>query len=236
MQQYYFTTCQVLTGRRKEMTQNRTNPDKMLRFPALCGISAPIIFVIVMIVAGFFYEDYSHVTQAISELGGVEAQYPIVQNANFIVFGILVVAFAFGLHRGIGDGRGSRLGPILVGIFGIIAVAHAFLPCDAGCEFKSLIGALHNLTGLSSFLALCVGILVTSRRLKGDPNWQSYRGYSLLTGVAALVSLVAWIGVSKAAGVDAVSGVLQRVFTGIVLLWIEVVAIQLLRISRRSPM
>ncbi len=189
-----------------------------------------------MTVAGFLYEGYSHATQAISELGGVEAQYPIVQNANFFVFGILVVAFAFGLHRGIGGGSGSKLGPVLVGVFGIITVAQAFLPCDAGCEFQSLIGALHNLTGLSSFLALCVGILVTSRRLKGDPNWQSYRGYSLITGVAALVSLLAWIGVSKAAGIDAVNGILQRVFIGIVLLWIEVVAIQLFRISRRSPM
>ncbi len=96
--------------------------------------------------------------------------------------------------------------------------------------------ARHYLTGLISFLALCVGILLTSRRLKGDPNWQSYRGYSLITGVAALVSLLAWIGVSKAAGIDAVNGVLQRVFIGIVLLWTEVVAIRLFRISRRSPM
>ncbi len=210
---------------------HQNNAQKLL---AVCGIAAPIIFAILMIVAGFLYEGYSHATQALSELGGVEAQYPIVQNANFFVFGILTVAFAFGLHRGIGDGQGSRLGPILVGIFGIITVAQAFLPCDPGCDFKSLIGALHNLTGLNSFLALCVGILVTSRRLKGDPNWQSYRGYSLITGVAALVSLVAWIGISKAAGVDAVNGVLQRVFIGIVFLWIEVVAIRLFRLSRRS--
>jgi hypothetical membrane protein len=215
------------------MSQRLTRQSKSLRLLALCGIAAPIIFAILMTVAGFLYEGYSHATQAGSELGGVEAQYPIVQNANFFIFGILVVAFAFGLHRGIGDGKGSRLGPILVGIFGIITVAQAFLPCDPGCDFKSLIGALHNLTGLSSFLILCVGILVTSRRLKRDPNWQSYRRYSLITGVAALVSLVAWIGISKAAGVDAVNGVLQRVFIGIVLLWIEVVAIQLFRLSRQ---
>ncbi len=210
---------------------HQNNAQKLL---ALCGIAAPIIFVILMTVAGFLYEGYSHVRQAGSELGGVEAQYPIVQNANFFVVGILVIAFAFGLHRGIGDGKGSKLGPILVGIFGIITVAQAFLPCDPGCEFQTLTGIMHNLTGLGSFLALCGGILVISRRLKGDPNWQSYRRYSLITGVAALVSLVAWIGVSKAAGVDAVNGVLQRVFIGIVLLWIEVVAIRLFRLSGQS--
>ncbi len=78
------------------MSQSTTRQSNSLRLLALCGIAAPIIFAIVIIVAGFFYEDYSHVTQAISELGGVDAQYPIIQNANFFVFGVLVVAFAFG--------------------------------------------------------------------------------------------------------------------------------------------
>ncbi len=210
---------------------HQNNAQKLL---AVCGIAIPIIFVILMIVAGFLYEGYSHATQAVSELGGVEAQYPIVQNANFFIVAILIVAFAFGLHRGIGGGKGSRLGPILVGIFGIITVPQAFLPCDPGCGWESFTGALHNLTGLSGFLAVCIGILVTARRFKGDPNWQSYRRYSLITGVAALVSLVAWIGISKAAGVDAVNGVLQRVFIGIVFLWIEVVAIRLFRLSGQS--
>ena len=93
---------------------------------------------------------------------------------------------------------------------------------------------MHSLTELGSFLAGWVGIFVTSRRLKGDPNWQSYRRYSLITGVAALVSLVVWIGVSKAAEVNALNGVLQRVFIGIVFLWIEVVAIRLFKVSHQS--
>ncbi len=100
------------------MVHSRTNPDKILRFLSICGIAAPIIFAILMTVAGFLYEGYSHATQAGSELGGVEAQYPIVQNASFFIVGILFTTFAFGLHRGIGDGKGSRLGPVLVGIFG----------------------------------------------------------------------------------------------------------------------
>jgi hypothetical protein len=108
------------------------------------------------------------------------------------------------------------------------------LPCDPGCEFQTLTGTMHNLTGLGGFVAVIAGIFVISRRLKRDPNWQSYRGYSLITGVAALVSLLTWIGVSKAAEVDALNGVLQRVFIGIVLLWIEVVAIRLFRLSSQS--
>ncbi|MEE9202181.1 MAG: DUF998 domain-containing protein, partial [Dehalococcoidia bacterium] len=156
------------------MSQNSTDRNSTLKLLALCGIAAPIIFAVLVVVGGFIYEGYSHATQAISELGGVEAQYPIIQNVNFFVLGILVVAFAVGLHRGIGGGRGSRLGPVLVGVFGVVAgIGNAFLPCDAGCDFQSLTGTMHNLTGLGGFVALIAGIFLISRRLKGDPRWHS---------------------------------------------------------------
>ena len=93
------------------MHDSRPNQGNLLRFLALCGIAAPIIFAILVTVGGFIYEGYSHATQAVSELGGVEAQSPIIQNTNFLVIGVLFIAFAFGLHRGVGGGRGVDAWP-----------------------------------------------------------------------------------------------------------------------------
>ena len=194
------------------MFQSHDNRDNTLRILALCGIAAPVIFAVVATTAGFLDEGYSHLRQAVSELGGVEASQPIVQNASFLLLGILVVAFAFGLHRGIGGGRGSKVGPVLIGIFGISAgVGNAFLPCDPGCEFQTLTGTMHNLTGLGGFVAGIAGVFVIGRRLKADPNWRSFYRFSWITGVAALVSLLLWIGIAKAAEVDSVNGALERV-------------------------
>ena len=53
------------------MLGSRTTQDNLLRFLALCGITAPIVFAILVAVGGFIYEGYSHVTKAVSELGGV---------------------------------------------------------------------------------------------------------------------------------------------------------------------
>ena len=215
------------------MLESRSNQDNLLRFLALCGIAAPIVFTILVAVSGFIYEGYSHVTQAVSELGGVEAQYPLLQNANFFLIGVLFIAFAFGLHRGIGGGNGSIFGPVLVGGFGVSAgMGSAFLPCDPGCEFQTLTGTLHNLTGLGGFVAAIAGIFVISRRLRGDPNWQTFYSFSWITGIAALVSLLLWIGVAKIAEVDSVNGVLQRLFILAWFVWVEVMALRLLRISR----
>lgn len=218
------------------MFESRANQDNLLRFLALCGIAAPIVFVILVTVGGFIYEGYSHAIQAVSELGGVEAQYPLLQNTNFFVIGVLFIAFAFGLHRGIGGGRGSTLGPVLVGLFGVSSgLANAFLPCDPGCEFQSITGTMHNLTGLGGFIAAIAGIFVISRRLRGDPHWHSFHRFSWITGVAALVSLLLWIGVAKAAEIDSVNGLLQRLFIAVWFIWVEVMALRLFSLSRRSP-
>ena len=216
------------------MSQGDTR-DNSLMVLALCGVSIPIVFAVLVTVAGFQYEGYSHLRQAISELGGAGAENAIIQNANFLIIGILVLAFAVGLYRGIGSGSRSIIGPALIGVFGVSSgIANALLPCDLGCEFESLTGTLHNVTGLLGFIAAIAGIFVISRRFKSDIMWRSLYRFSWITGVATLVSLVLWIAIAKAAEVDAANGLLQRLFIGVWFIWIEVIAIRLFQISRRT--
>ena len=192
------------------------------------GIAVPLVFGVLVVVGGALQEGYSHASQTISELGGVEADRPILQNLNFLVTGLLVMAFALGLHRDIGRGRGSVAGPLLIGLFGLnAAVAQSLLPCDPGCEFETLTGTMHNVTGLASFAAVVAGITLVSRRFRDDPVWRSFATPTRLTAAAGLLALIAWIGIGKGAGVDSVDGVLQRLFLSIVLGWIGVSAARL---------
>jgi hypothetical protein len=202
---------------------------------SVCGIAAPVVFSLLLIVAGTQYAGYSHMTQAISELGGVDAARPLIQNANFFIAGVLVVAFTIGLHRNLGS-RLSALGASLVGAFGLVMVAHAFLPCDSGCEFVSTVGSVHNVTGLAGFLSAIAGVFVISRTFGVDPAWQSHRAYSVITAVAGLASLVLWIALAKVARIQILNGVLQRVFAAMIFMWIEVVAVRLFVLSRRAAM
>jgi hypothetical protein len=201
---------------------------------SLCGIAAPAAFALLVIIAGAYYPGYSHVTQAISELGGVEAQHPLIQNVNFFISGVLIVAFALGLYRNLNGAVRSALGAALVGAFGLVAVAHAFLPCDAGCEFVSTVGSVHNVTGLAGFLSVIAGVFVISLAFAVDPNWGAYRGYSLMTAVAGFASLVLWIALAKAARIHIMNGSLQRVFAGTMFLWIGVIGARLFVLSSRS--
>ena len=82
---------------------------RTVRSLAVCGIIAPLLFATLVITAAFLRTGYSHVSQFISELGyGSNA---IVQNADFVLTGLLIILFSYGVHKGVGGGRGSRIGP-----------------------------------------------------------------------------------------------------------------------------
>ena len=168
---------------------------------SVSGIIAPAFFTLMVVVAGLHYSGYSHLTQAISELGAVDAPNPLIQDANFLVTGLLIVTFALGLRRGLDLRLSSAAGSILVGAFGAVMVVHAFLPCDSGCEFVTTVGSAHNVTGLLAFLSAIAGVLVLSRRLPAESA--AYRVYSVATAVAGFVSLVLWIALGKVARIPA---------------------------------
>lgn len=217
------------------MTTSPRTTDRLSRYLAACGIAVPLVFVALMALGGFLQEGYSHVSQAVSELGGVEADRPIVQNLNFVVTGLLVMSLALGLHRAVGQGGRSVAGPLLIGMFGLgTTVAQPLLPCDPGCDFVTLTGTMHNVTGMASFVALIVGIALTAGRFRESREWRAFATPSRITAAVALLALIAWIGVAKAAEVESLNGVLQRVFIGIALAWIGVAGVWLWRVSSDS--
>lgn len=205
-----------------------------MRILALCGIAGPIIFAILVTVAGSLYDGYSHASQAISELGGVDAERPLLQNINFFLVGTMFMALAVGLHRVMGGGGRPALGPALVFIFGLSAgIGNGVFPCDSGCEGGWFNGFMHNLTGIIGFVAAISSIFVFSRRLKGDPDWGALYPVSRVFSFAALVTFVLWIGVAKIAEVDDLNGVLQRLYIGVWFMWTEIMAFKLNSVLRQ---
>ncbi len=199
-----------------------------LKFYALCGVIAPVLFTIIVITLSLLRPGYSHVSQAISELGSVGAPNAIVQDGNFILLGLLIIAFAYGLHKGIGDGKGSRLGPILVAVFGAVAAI--------GDGIFPLPGPLHQPLFIVGVIAFMIGILIITRRLKRDTNWQGYRLYSLGTGVIAIVLFIVLLSYAISTnGGGPWFGALQRLFLAPLFLWIGVMAIHLLRLQSVMP-
>jgi len=204
------------------------NAQKLL---AICGIVGPVLYTIVLVTLGLLRPGYNHVTQSMSELGELGGPNAIIMNiAGFILLGLMMIAFAFGLHRGIGEGEGSKIGPVLVAVSGVALVITGIFPCDPGCVDVSIVGSTHSVFAVIAAFALTFAPLAIFQTLKKDNRWHSYLAYSLVTTVVALVlSAVYGFNVS-----EQWKGLLQRISMGVPLLCVEAAAIVIFRLHITS--
>lgn len=195
------------------------------RAPALVAMVSMIGFVVLVILGGALTDGYSHVTQKISELGATGAQYAVLQNVNFVILGIGLTAFAWALHRTPGT---ASLPSILVGFFGVVAFAHAFVSCDVGCKGETTMGLLHNVTGLMGFVSVIAAMLLSTRQWGGIPVLAPYVRLTRVLAFTAIGGLLAFVA-TQALDVQDFAGIVQRVFAGSFILWVGVVGYGLSR-------
>jgi hypothetical protein len=170
----------------------------------------------------------------------LDAQHAWIMITGFLWLGAGTVALGIGLAGALG-GRLARIGSILVALagVGIIVAGLARVDCRsrlAACAARIEAGdvswhsATHELVSLMVFLVLVAAPLVLARALSGGA-WRDLRAYSITTGVVGLVLLVLLF--SGVAG--SWTGLVQRVFVTVLLVWIAILGARLIRLSRVRP-
>lgn len=144
--------------------------------------------------------------------------YGYLQNASFAICGVLLIVFALGLHRGLG--RGSKLGPALLGLSGAAMALLAFEtdPIDRTGP-RSFHGLVHDASFIVFAAALLLALFFLWRRMDREPRWRGHARYTLATALLAVVCLL-------------VSGVAYYLFIGAILVWLEATAIRLFSLPR----
>ncbi len=162
--------------------------------------------------------EYSIRRDFISELA--IGRYGFVQTLAFLAFGIGALALAAGLRRSTKGSWGSLVGSILVGLFGIGVLLDAVFPIDPGGRMMTVAGTVHLMAALAAFVCMVVAMFVLSRTFKQSARWRSLRSVGLVLALAALAAFFLPSGGEWA-------GLFQRVFVGIVISWMVIVAIRL---------
>ena len=92
---------------------------------AACGLAAPLVFTAAVIAASINHPGYEQLKNPISELGATGAPAAGVMNfAGFLPYGLMMVAFALAVHRGIRADAGGWLGPSILALYGLAQTAH----------------------------------------------------------------------------------------------------------------
>jgi hypothetical membrane protein len=198
---------------------------------AVAGIVGPIIFAVVALIQSLLHPDYSHVALPISALAAWPGGW--VQNVNFVVFGLLMIAYAIGLHLGVRPSRAGVIGPALLVLSGVGLMIAGFFPWrDVDGDFIVPVG--HLLGALLSFLGAGTGLIVISRRMTGDPRWRSLATYALASGIAIVILFVATFAlvIPPDAPLHGWGGLVQRVTIAVWFPCLIVLALRLLRVAR----
>lgn len=195
---------------------------RLVRFSALCGMAAPLLFGFTVGILGSLRPGYSHASQMMSELG--ETGAPLAPAMNLLGLagtGILMVLFSLGLRDGLGRTRAATAGSLLVAGAGILYLVMAAFSCDPGCIATTPAGAIHMVAGLLATVVAILSAFVIGYALRGQEGWEAYSVYSLVTGVLVLATLPVFLSAGASAGAW------QRVLVGLLFLWMEVIALRL---------
>jgi hypothetical protein len=132
---------------------------------------------------------------------------------GFAASGLSLILFALGLHRGMAGS--SRVGPTFLLLAG---VAMALLTFETDpitrTSLRTLHGWVHDLAFVLFTVSLLSSFLFLWWHMERDPLWRGYDRYTLVTGLSAIPLLL-------------LPGPTYYLSLGLVLVWLEVVAIRL---------
>lgn len=200
-----------------------------LRFLALGGVTGPVLFTGVMLICVSLRPDYSHISQFISELGATDSPNATFMNvAGFIISGVMITVFGVSITFLLPKNLLSRIGSVLMLLFGVGMLVVGNFSCDIGCPREgSFENNLHDQISGPIFIMGIVGILLLGISFRKVPLLHGLWIYSI---ASALLSLGFMVGLINSIESKLLfTGLWQRLLLCTIFLWLAVVGMKLFR-------
>ena len=202
------------------------------KFSLYSGMIIPAWLFLGVLIAGAMNPGYSHINQAMSELGAEgSATHIISPLINNFPLGILFIAFGLCLISELKNSKLAIFSGLMVVLHGIGSIFAGYFSCDAGCqpESPSTSQIMHNLSGLIMFLSLTVAGWLWVYLGKKQLGSTFLSWFSLFCMV---VALGAALMLPQAVESGHYFGLYQRVNYGISVIWLSVLSYSLARVQK----
>ncbi|MER6004519.1 DUF998 domain-containing protein [Nonomuraea angiospora] len=138
------------------------------------GVAAGVLVPVLLWADGATRPGYSLWHHGASQLGTGERAW--LQTANFVLGGLLLLAFAAGLRRVLRGGRGTTWGPALIAVAATGMIVAGLVPTDPALGYPpgqpasttgglTTSGLIHQAAGFALFAGLSAAAFVLARRL-----------------------------------------------------------------------
>lgn len=210
---------------------------RIIRAGLCCGIVAPILWAAVIVIAGQLRPGFDHLGQYISELAerGSSTQF-LMRYGGFVASGLLHIAYAAAffsvLARLTERHRLSLLVALLIAVNGLGRIGAGLFACEPGCAAPEVLSQrLHSLAATIAFLAIAAAAVLGAILFRRHRPLRPLAAYSLASGIAGLIFLVL---MSASASPHALTGLYERLASGIFSLWILVGATWLVGLGEKA--
>ena len=202
--------------------------DPITRALLVCGLVAPLALITFFVWASAVTPGYSYIANSISQLAAQGQPHPEIMGAGFVVFGLLINAFAHGLYRTLPHRESTAVWATL-SVYGTAMVLTGFFQDYAISPkaARNVAGFAHSLFAQIAVLGLMVGIVLIARIAHQQPGWHHLTALSIVTAAAVAVTGLLFLLLP-----GSIQGLPQRALYLITLIWIAGVAVTALR--RRS--
>lgn len=182
------------------MSRNCTSSARITRSLLGYGIIAGPFYVAVSLAQALSRDGFHLHTHAWSLLAN--GAFGWLQIANFILTGLMTVAAAVGLHRGLAPGRGRTWAPRLLAGYGLSLVAAGIFRADPAQGFPvgaphtptvSWHGMLHFMVGGIGFGCLVAVCLLVASRFAGEGRAR----LAWFSRAAAVAFLAGFVGIAS---------------------------------------
>jgi hypothetical protein len=210
---------------------------KQRQLTAWAGMLGPVLFVAIFTLEGWLRPGYEPLSMYVSALSLGPRGW--IQIINFVVFGVLLLVFTWGLAAEFPKGKASRGGLVLLGVIACCYLGSGpFVMDPTGTPLSqaSVHGTLHGIFGAIVFLLMPISCFVFLRRFRADAKWQSLKGWTLALGTISAAGVVVLTFSTKLPNLNEIftgwRGLIQRTAIVPFMIWIFVFALKLLRQSK----
>jgi hypothetical protein len=187
---------------------------------AAIGLAGIAYFTVVLVGLHFLHTDVNPLARPVSDYA--VGRYGNVMTSAFLAMSISAPALAFALRGGLAESTQSRIGLILLALFGVSTLLAAVFPIDPQYYAPTTHGKIHHINGSLGFLALTVGVTLISRTFAHDEDWSSRYQPAITLSVLMIASFVA-MPVNFIPGLG-FGGLAQRIFLAAFVAWFLLVA------------
>lgn len=184
------------------------------------GVFGSLLFTSVYLIEGATRPGYVTLQQPISALSLGPGGW--MQQANFIVFGLISLCAAFGWRRALVSGAGALAYPILRVIEAIGLIGDGFFSQDPARGFPvgapmpttpTLVGAIHTIFAIVAITAVALSAYVLAWRFMHEPRWRAWALPALITGILTMVFIAIFGAVNAQPG--SLAGLYERLSTAV---------------------